>query len=70
MYFESWICLLYGMWGIVNNLCVGMVVCRSRLDVCSDIRFIFIDIRFGLVISYIIYIYCLFCIVCFCGKLD
>lgn len=70
MYFESWICLLYGMWGIVNNLCVGMVVRRSRLDVCNDIRFIFIDIRFGLVISYIIYIYCLFCIVCFCGKLD
>lgn len=58
------------MWGIVNNLCVGMVVCRSRLDVCNDIRFIFIDIRFGLVISYIIYIYCLFRIVCFCGKLD
>lgn len=44
MYFESWICSLYGMWGIVNNLCVGMVARRSRLDVCSDIRFISTDI--------------------------
>lgn len=70
MCFESWICSLYGMWGIVNNLCVGMVARRSRLDVCNDIRFISTDIRSGSVTSYTTHIHCLPRTVHFCGKSD